>query len=136
MYMAEKAQDLFMGLIVENAFTSMSDLFDHHYWFSKYINWVLEIEWDNLAIAKKLTLPVLYIAGKTDQVVPYSHSVKLHEETKNASFKDLYIVTSKSTHTNLFHVDGDFYLAKLQFFMQECFEKYTRRNLEKSKNEL
>jgi len=63
-----------MGLILENAFTSMSDLFDHHYFLSDYLSWLLTIEWNNLEIAPKLRLPVLYIAGKTDKVVPYTHS--------------------------------------------------------------
>ena len=70
-----------MGLIIENAFTSMSDLFDHHYFLSDYINWILEIEWNNLSIAKQLTLPIFYIAGRTDRVVPYTHSKTLYENS-------------------------------------------------------
>ena len=70
-YMANKVSHLFKGLIVENGFTSMNDMVDHHYYFSHYFKWMLKIEWDNTKIIPKLTLPILFIGGTKDKMVPY-----------------------------------------------------------------
>lgn len=70
-YMAHKANHLFRGLIVENAFTSMNDMIEHHYFFSDWFKWLIHLNWDNTAIVPDLTLPIIFIGGTLDKHVPY-----------------------------------------------------------------
>jgi len=42
-YMADKSNHLFRGLIVENAFTSMNDMVDHHYFFPNVFKWIIKL---------------------------------------------------------------------------------------------
>ena len=122
-YMAHKANHLFRGLIAENAFTSMNDMVDHHYFFSDWIKWFIKLEWDNTKIVPDLTLPIIFIGGTYDKHVPYEQTKQLYQMATKAYFKSQYIV-KEGRHNDLFFIGGDRYVAKIRTFMLNCIEKY------------
>jgi abhydrolase domain-containing protein 13 len=71
-YMVSQREDLFHGLILENTFTSIPDLVDHQFWFVKYFKWLfLRNEWDTKALIYHVQIPILFVAGQNDEIVPY-----------------------------------------------------------------
>ena len=91
--MAKKQPDLFRGLILENAFISVSNLLGPSFSVFKTLKeWTLDIKWDNSAIVPNLSLPIFFTAGTKDSKIPYEHTLKLHNLSKKCKFKDIYIV--------------------------------------------
>jgi abhydrolase domain-containing protein 13 len=77
--LVEKHPNLFRGLIVENTFTSISDMVDIIFPFLKPMkNFILKIGWRNIDLVPRLTLPVYYVTGNQDEIVPYEHTKELN----------------------------------------------------------
>lgn len=64
---------LFQGVILESTFTSINDMADLMVpWpFVMCKPYILDIDWRTIDIVPSLTLPVLYITGDKDELVPY-----------------------------------------------------------------
>jgi len=74
-YSASLEPQMFEGLILENTFTSISDIVDDIMSFLSYFKWlILRIGWDTNQIVKTLKLPVLVIGSMEDEIVPAKHS--------------------------------------------------------------
>ncbi len=76
------------GLIAESTFTSMKAMGKREY---KYlpVNWLLTERFDSLHKVEKLRIPVLYIHGTMDQLIPYRMSEKLYEKSPQPKFLKL-----------------------------------------------
>lgn len=76
------------GLIVESTFTSMKAMVRREY---KYVpvNWLLTERFDSLHKVEKLKIPVLYIHGMMDQLIPYKMSEKLYEKSPQPKYLKL-----------------------------------------------
>ncbi len=78
------------GLIVENTFTSVSDMVDHLFAYLKYIKrWVLRLKWASVDTIQRLSVPILFISGLQDEVVPAAMMQRLHDAANAARFKTL-----------------------------------------------
>lgn len=69
------------GVIVENTFTSISDMVDCLMpWLSPIKPFVLKIGWNSKqALAtSRLNMPFLFLAGGKDELVPHSHMLELY----------------------------------------------------------
>ena len=99
-HMASENPDLFRGLIVENSFTSISDMVDVLFPILTRIKWlVLRIGWNSDQLVPKLRLPMLYVSGDEDELVPSSMTTKLYESSTRAVFKDLLMIKG-GTHND------------------------------------
>ena len=87
-YMAHEREHLWQGLISENAFTTMRDVVDNRYFFGEYFRWLCRNHWDNSALVGDLNLPILYIAGRNDGIVPYEQTKELYELSTKVNFKN------------------------------------------------
>ncbi len=76
------------GLIAESTFTSMKSMVRREY---KYIpvNWLLTERFDSLHKVEKLKIPVLYIHGTMDPLIPHRMSEKLFEKSPQPKFLTL-----------------------------------------------
>lgn len=71
------------GLIVESAFTSMSDMAKIGYWMFP-VNWLLNQRFDALAKVPMLRVPVLFIHGTADSEVPHAMSERLFSAARGS----------------------------------------------------
>lgn len=69
------------GVMVENTFTSISSMVDQLMPFLTWIKpFVLRIGWDSAALVPNLTtIPLLFLAGARDELVPHSHMRDLYQ---------------------------------------------------------
>ena len=68
------------GLIVESSFTSMRDMGRRINWLRHLpLDWIVTQRFDSLAKIGKLRMPVLFIHGTADDVVPAEMSQRLYE---------------------------------------------------------
>jgi uncharacterized protein len=70
------------GLIVESGFTSIADMAQLEPKYSIYpVRLLLNQRFDSIAKVPHLALPVLYVHGTADEIVPYSMGVALYERS-------------------------------------------------------
>jgi len=111
-------------MIIENSFTSISDMVDQIFPFLTPIkSLILRIGWDNAAIIPKLNLPMFFVTGDDDEIVPTEHTVKLSNIASNAKFKDLLVVKGGG-HNDSWMEGGANYLSKMKAFMSKCISQY------------
>ena len=59
------------GLILENTFTSIEDMVDSMFSVLGYLkSYVLTNHWRTIELVKSITLPILYITCRHDEIVP------------------------------------------------------------------
>ncbi|MEG4066885.1 alpha/beta fold hydrolase [Microcoleus sp. Pol11C2] len=104
------------GLIVEGSFTSTRAMVN----FQKGLFWMFPIDFlltqrfDSLSKVDRLQMPVLFIHGTADNVVPVEMSKKLFDAAPEP--KQLYIVPDGG-HTNVAQIGGAEYLQILSQFL-------------------
>ncbi|MEG3957941.1 alpha/beta fold hydrolase [Microcoleus sp. herbarium2] len=104
------------GLIVEGSFTSTRAMVD----FQKGLFWLFPIDWlltqrfDSLSKVDRLQMPVLFIHGTDDNVVPVEMSKKLFDAAPEP--KQLYIVPDGG-HNNVAQIGGAEYLQIVSQFL-------------------
>lgn len=78
------------GAILENTFTSISDMVDKLFPMVKSLKrFVLRISWDSLAIIDKITCPLLFIKATNDELVPPEHMNALFANAVSSKSKIL-----------------------------------------------
>ena len=86
--LASKYSEVISGLIVENTFTSISDMVDQMFFFLKpFKKYVLRLHYKSIERIEQVTCPVLFLSGLKDEVVPWHHMRSLYEKCNNAEFK-------------------------------------------------
>jgi fermentation-respiration switch protein FrsA (DUF1100 family) len=103
------------GLIVEAAFTSireMSGLQSRYRFFP--INWILNQEFDSASKVARIRMPVLYLHGTADRLVPYRMSQTLYDRT--AAPKRLLFIEGGG-HNTSGRVGGALYLDAISAFV-------------------
>lgn len=91
--LAERYSAQVSGIIVENTFTSISDMVDVVLPLvasAKHL--VMAINWNSLDIVKKLKNAMLFISGDSDELVPPKLMKSLFDNATNSVYKDLYTV--------------------------------------------
>ena len=77
------------GLILENTFTSISDMVDIVFAkLSRFKFMVLNNHWNSQKSISKLEVPMLFIMGLQDELIPTSQMQKLYHSAENAKFKE------------------------------------------------
>lgn len=123
-YMASIEPDLFRGLIVENAFLSISAMVDQLFPFLTPIKeYVLKIGWDNDQLVPSLHLPIFFVTGDQDELVPHEHTIKLYGAATKAAFKELLVVEG-GTHNDTWWVGKEDYITMLREFLRRCTKEY------------
>lgn len=128
-------QRFIAGVILENTFTSISDMADalftpiiekklpngHLYVipFCKYFlkPVVLFIGWFTVDAIKRIGLPFLFLSGARDEIVPANHMKALHEAAKNATLKK-FVLFANGKHNDLVLHDG--YMESIASFIREA----------------
>lgn len=71
-YMVSKRENLFRGLILENTFLSIDKMAGHLYPFLRpLLPIMLRIHWYTETIVPELSLPIFFVTGDQDEIVPH-----------------------------------------------------------------
>ena len=110
-------QPVAAGLIVEAAFTSIPDMARV---IPKYrifpIDFIVSQHFDSINKVERLRVPVLYIHGTDDKLVPYDMSRELYKRT--VSPKQLKLILGGG-HNNSAAVGGEEYLKAVRMFVEK-----------------
>ncbi|KKA28641.1 hypothetical protein TD95_001875 [Thielaviopsis punctulata] len=71
------------GLILENTFLSMRKLIPSVIPMAKYISILCHQVWPSDTLISTISIPILFLSGEQDEIVPPAHMRKLHELAKS-----------------------------------------------------
>ena len=121
--LAEQKNEWIRGVILENTFTSISDMADKLFPFLTAIpnikKRMLRLDWNSQEKIAKITRPILFVAGAIDKLCPMVMTKDLYQAAVSAKDKSLFIVPN-GDHNDSFLRAGPEYTDKLQRFMNHC----------------
>jgi hypothetical protein len=107
------------GVIVENTFTNIADMVDELMPLIAPLKaLVLRIRWDSMSIVPSLNVPVLYLAGARDELVPHSHMLRLHKSTSLSRLNKIHIVKDGTHNETWIHGGQQYWEAFRNFLTQ------------------
>ena len=122
-HLAQYAQQInvpLAGIIVENTFLSISRMVDALLpLFAPLKPLVLTLDWNSGKIAPQLRLPVLYLAGKEDELVPPSHMQELYRASSKVSQCARMHVVERGTHNDTWLKGGKAYWEAMRIFISD-----------------
>ena len=102
------------GLIIQGSFTSMADMVDFLGTYDLFPNgFILNQKFDSISKLKSLQVPLLFIHGEYDDIVPALMSKTLFDTA--IAPKGLWLVDG-ANHNDVAKVSGDKYLQKILEF--------------------
>jgi len=99
------------GLIIENAFTCISDMIDAAMPIFSYVKFLSKNDWNNRNAIKSIDCPILFLSSGKDEIVPSYMMDELLNSTiqKNTTKNPIEMVRFEyANHNNMFTVDGYF----------------------------
>jgi len=108
------------GLILENTFSSMSDMVDHLFPMITHLKkFLLKNNWPTKSIISNISLPILFISSSNDELVPFHHMESLYSLATRSLFKHKYIVLG-GTHNESWQRYPKEYFKELEKFFTKC----------------
>lgn len=107
------------GLAVEGSFTTMRSMVDHLYrQFGIFpVDWLLHQQFNSLHKVRSLAMPVVFIHGTTDKMIPASMSQTLFEAAPEP--KKLLLVPDAGHH-NVGELGGEQYFQAIQWVVEQA----------------
>jgi pimeloyl-ACP methyl ester carboxylesterase len=110
------------GVIVENTFLSISSMVDHLMpYLAPFKALVLRLDWNSEKIVPRLEMPVFYIAGAKDSLVPHPHMLKLYKMTTRSRLVRLHVVPD-GTHNETWVQGGQEYWDAFARFLIQAMQ--------------
>jgi len=104
------------GLIMQSSFTSMAEAVRHRAFLQIFpINFLLSERFDSLSKIQSLKVPVLFLHGESDSVVPSEMSQRLYDAAPEP--KQLFII-SGADHVRIYQPGEQSYLKAIQKFVE------------------
>mmetsp|Transcript_9327 Transcript_9327/g.14374 ORF Transcript_9327/g.14374 Transcript_9327/m.14374 type:complete len:396 (+) Transcript_9327:162-1349(+) len=104
------------GVMVENTFLSISKMVDAIMpLVAPLKGFILRIGWDSERLLPKTKVPVLFLAGDRDELVPHAHMQQLHRLSPS-ELSQLYVIKN-GTHNDTWMKGGKMYWIRLRQFM-------------------
>ncbi len=101
------------GIVLEGAFTSALDVARRAFPFLP-LSWVLRLEMDNLGAIRQVRLPVLFIHGSRDEIVPLRMGRALYEAS--ASREKEFLEVPGAMHNTVWSTSPDAVREKVRAF--------------------
>ena len=92
-------KDQFLGVIVENTFTSVLDMIDLVFPIFKFFKFLVRNPWKSIDQVRNISCPVLMLSGEKDELVPPWMIKKLKEEMEKETKNNVkYFSFHNGTH--------------------------------------
>jgi uncharacterized protein len=103
------------GLVLQSTFTSMASMIRRIYWFQFLpVDWILTERFESLSKVRSLKVPVLFLHGQTDDVVPAYMSDQLYRAASEP--KKLFLIPEGS-HFTIYKPGRNSYLEVMKTFL-------------------
>jgi hypothetical protein len=107
-------------MILENTFCSISDMVDHIFPLLSYFKHLIQrIYWPSIDRIPNVRVPLLFIVGLSDEIVPANHVSRLFEAAKAAAFKQMYQVHG-GMHNDTWYKGGKDYIYAIKDFIDKA----------------
>ena len=107
------------GLVLENTFTSIPDMADQMFGFIANLKYlVLTNYWMTIDLVPHIELPILYITGSKDEIVPTKQTHKLKKASLKAREAQIW-VNKGGYHNSTWDSRRAEYLSTLNKFMTD-----------------
>ena len=122
LWLAHQYPNVIRGVIVENTFTSVNDMIDTV--FPRMLRWVKRLNrnrWDTLSFIPDVRVPVLFLSGRRDELVPPRHMDILYELCRNGASPLCKMVhIEDGTHNDTWYRGGRLYYESITSFIEEA----------------
>ena len=106
------------GLIIENTFVSIDRMVDVLLPFlSPVKGLLLRLHYDSSKIVPELKLPILYLSGDSDEIVPPSQMMELYESSRQSNKRTEIHVVKGGMHNDTWLQGGRAYWKAIQEFV-------------------
>eukprot|EP01087_Luapelamoeba_hula_P006386 TRINITY_DN1646_c0_g1_i1.p1 TRINITY_DN1646_c0_g1~~TRINITY_DN1646_c0_g1_i1.p1 ORF type:complete len:357 (-),score=67.90 TRINITY_DN1646_c0_g1_i1:110-1159(-) len=130
--LTSKNQDKVAALMVENTFTSIPDMIDIVLPFLTYFKLLSSNKWSSMETIKEITVPILFLCGAKDELVP-SHMMKnLYEIVKDSNPDNQFSEFAEGHHMDTFMHPG--YYVVVSKWLNKVFGVGPELLLKKKKN--
>lgn len=109
------------GLILENTFISMSAVVDALFpilAFKSLKQRFLRVKWESIERIKSLEVPLLFLTGEKDEMIPPWHSQALHAASVKSRLSK-NVVFPEGSHNDTWEKGGELYWEAQQSFLQD-----------------
>ena len=107
------------GLVLENTFTSIPDMADQLFSVLAYFKgMVLTNYWQTIDLVPHIELPILYVTGDKDEIVPTEHTHRLQQASVKARHTSTW-VNKGGSHNDTWFSKQKEYLEALDKFMTD-----------------
>lgn len=114
------------GVIVENTFTSINSMIDV---VLPPLRWAKPLNrnvWDSAGVVGRLDLPMLFMSGAEDELVPPRMMAALYEgATAGGWGRKKMVVIAGGTHNDTWYVGGDAYYGAIREFVERAASSAT-----------
>jgi uncharacterized protein len=105
------------ALIVESSFTSVEEMVRRQPWTRFFpVELLLNQHFDSIAKVPDLKMPVLFIHGRSDRLIPEQMSIRLYAASPEP--KQIFLVDGAG-HSNCAAISGKFYFDQLRSFLKK-----------------
>jgi len=126
--LVQKVQFQIAGLILENTFMSISDIVDHIFPFmSRFKRLILRVYWPSKERIGSIKVPIQFVSGLQDEIVPAIHVKQLFDLAKAAEFKE-FLPIETGMHNDTWFKGGEDYNGTLNLFLADCRKAWQKRN--------
>ncbi|GAB0498796.1 hypothetical protein MMPV_010149 [Pyropia vietnamensis] len=109
------------GVIVENTFTSINSMIDV---VLPPLRWAKPLNrnvWDSAGVVGRLDLPMLFMSGADDELVPPRMMKALYERATAGGWgRKKMVVIAGGTHNDTWYVGGDAYYSAIREFVERA----------------
>ena len=114
---------------VENTFTSIDDMVIELGTESFNLSWIVQLRvffaffltshWASIRRVPELRIPVLYLSGLQDELIPPSQMSELYQATAMSSLRRMWTLP-EGTHNDTYHKGGAAYFTAMASFMDDA----------------
>lgn len=114
--LAEKRSEDLRGIILENTFTCISDMVDKLFPFlAPFKSVLLRLDWNSIGRVSKLKLPILFVSGSDDEIVPPLQMINLRDSAKFAPIK-MALEIQGGKHNDTWLIGGTRYIEQVRHY--------------------
>jgi len=110
------------GLILENTFTSISAVVDALFpllAFDSLKKRFLRLRWESIERVRDIEVPMLFLTGQKDEMIPPDHSKALHARADKSKLRR-NIFFAEGSHNDTWEKGGDEYWEVQEAFLKDC----------------